>query len=883
MKKILLIMGAVLMIAFGATAQFPGATGAKQGQQPPAIGHIYGKITDTTGAAINGASVVLLQNRLDTVTKKRKDVLLKGFTTKANGDFSFNDLPVFGPLKLKISAIGYKAFEQTVSFQMKMNAAAAPKQTGNDPAQAMSAMSSMMNAFDKDLGNIKLQADAKQLQAVTVVSNKSSMKLDIDKKVFNVDKNIVSAGGTALDVMRNVPSVQVDIDGNVALRNAAPQIYIDGRPTTLSLDQIPADAIESVEVITNPSAKYDASGGNAGILNIVLKKNKKSGYNGNLRTGVDKRGAVNAGGDFSVRQGKVNFTASAMINQNKSRTSGTTDRLNLFEIPQTSIYQTNSNKTSGGFMFGRIGMDYFITNRTTLSVGGVKVHGEFNPNEIININTDSLYSNIKKSSYSERLSTGTREFNAHGLQLGMKHLFPKEGEELTADLNYFSGKNGGNSLYVTNYFSSAGGSQTGQYQQQLINSGTNRFLTVQTDYVKPFKKIKLETGLRAQLRKLTNVNDNYVFNPSTNKFELLQSATSNYKNNDNVYAAYVSVSGNKKDFGYKLGLRAESSEYDGTLLGSNTKFSNSYPVSLFPSLFLSQKLSNKQEVQFSVTRRVNRPNFFQLIPFVDYTDNLNITKGNPDLKPEFTQSYEMSYSKTFQKSNNLLASVYYKKTTDLITRYQDKGINPITGAEILVNTFLNANSSQAYGAELTSINYLTKWWDISTNLNLYNSKINTNNINGTSQDAMWSWFGKFNSNFKLPSKYTVQLTATYQSKTNLPINTGGGGMGPGGPQQAQSSAQGYIKPSYGIDLAIKKSFLKNDAASVTFSVSDIFKTRIAEQYSYSNYFTQTYSRLRDPQMFRLNFSYRFGKMDMSLFKRKNTKTDMQGATDGMQQ
>ena len=136
------------------------------------------------------------------------------------------------------------------------------------------------------------------------------LKMDIDKKTFNVDKNIVSAGGTALDVMKNVPSVQVDIDGNVKLRNATPQIFIEGRPTTLSLDQIPADNIESVEVITNPSAKYDACGGNAGILNIVLKKNKKTGYNGNLRAGVDKRGAINGGGDFSVSQGKFNFNAS---------------------------------------------------------------------------------------------------------------------------------------------------------------------------------------------------------------------------------------------------------------------------------------------------------------------------------------------------------------------------------------------------------------------------------------------------------------------------------------------------------------------------------------------------------------------------------------------
>src|SRR6185503_2037390 len=214
---------------------------------------------------------------------------------------------------------------------------------GNDPAQAMAAISNMASAFEKDLGNIKLETDPKQLQNITVVSSNPAMKLDIDKKVFNVDKNIVSAGGTALDVMRNVPSVQVDIDGNVKLRNAAPQIYVDGRPTTLSLDQIPADAIQSVEVITNPSAKYDASGGNAGILNIVLKKNKKSGYNGNLSAGVDSRGAINAGANFNVRQNKINFSAAAMSNMRKDRATGNTDRLNLGDT-QTHVFQSDLNK-----------------------------------------------------------------------------------------------------------------------------------------------------------------------------------------------------------------------------------------------------------------------------------------------------------------------------------------------------------------------------------------------------------------------------------------------------------------------------------------------------------------------------------------------------------
>lgn len=884
MKKLLLLL-VITTLSFSLMAQMPGgANGNRQVGAQTNIGHIYGKIVDTAGKPLSDVSVILLTSKFDTVTKKRKEVLVKGITTKNNGEFSFSELAIFGQYKLKMSATGFQASEKTVAFQMpNMQQGGAPRPNSSDPAAAMQAMSSAMNAFDKDLGNISMNIDVKQLQTVTVTASKSALKMDIDKKVFNVDKNLVSAGGTALDVMRNVPSVSVDIDGNVQLRNAAPQIYIEGRPTTLTLDQIPADAIESVEVITNPSAKYDASGGNAGILNIILKKNKKSGYNGNLRAGVDKRGAINGGGDLNVRQGKVNVTASAMINQNKSRTSGKTDRLNLTDNPQTSIFQENKNRTSGQFMFGRLGLDYFMNNRTTLSVAGIKVHGEFKPGEVITINTDSLYNTGKVSNYSIRNTTGKREFNASGLQVGMKHLFPKEGEELTADLNFFSGKNEGNSSYVTDYYASAGGATTGQYQQKLLSSGTNQFLTIQTDYVKPINKFKIETGLRAQLRKISNINDNYFYNGSSGQFELIPSATSNYKNNDNVYAAYLSVSSSIKDFGYKLGLRAESSEYEGTLVNSNEKFSNSYPVSLFPSVFLSQKLKNKQELQFSATRRINRPNFFQLIPFVDYTDNLNITKGNPDLRPEFTQSFELSYSKTFKGNNSLLGSLYYKYTDNLITRYQDIGVNPITGTDALINTYINANSSQSYGAEITSINTLTKWWDVTTNLNLYNSKINTDNIKGASQDAMWSWFGKFNSNFKLPAKFTAQLSATYQSKTNLPISQGGGMMGPGGPGQAQSSAQGYIKSSYGVDLALKKTFLKNDAASVTFSISDIFKTRRMNQYSYSEYFVQNYNRLRDPQMFRINFAYRFGKIDMSLFKRKNMNSNSQGATEGMQQ
>ena len=392
------------------------------------------------------------------------------------------------------------------------------------------------------------------------------------------------------------------------------------------------------------------------------------------------------------------------------------------------------------------------------------------------------------------------------------------------------------------------------------------------------KLTKIEAGVRAAIRSRTNINNNYLYDGTD--YVIIPSATSNYTNNDNVYAAYATVSSSVKDFSYKLGLRAEHSDYTGTLTNTGEKFNNSYPISLFPSIFLSQQLKNKQQVQLSYSRRINRPNFFQLIPYTDYTDKLNITRGNPNLVPEFTQSLELSYLKTFKGNNTILGSVYYKHTNNLITRYLVQEPDPVTGTDELINTYINANSSYSTGVEVTSQNYLNKWWDISTNINVYNSKVNTDNVTSTSQGALWSMFGKFNSNFKLPSNFAIQFTTTYQSKTNLPVNNN---PGMGGPpmMQSQSSSQGYILPSWGMDLAVKKSFLKNNAASVSLSINDIFKTRVSNQYSSSEYFTQTYKRLRDPQMVRLNLSYRFGKIDASLFKRKSNKGEA-NATEGVQ-
>jgi len=238
--------------------------------------------------------------------------------------------------------------------------------------------------------------------------------------------------------------------------------------------------------------------------------------------------------------------------------------------------------------------------------------------------------------------------------------------------------------------------------------------------------------------------------------------------------------------------------------------------------------------------------------------------------------------KTWPHNNTLLFSAYYKYTSNLITRYQDSGTNP-AGKSVLINTYENANNAYTVGGELTSTNTLTKWWDITLNINVYNGHINTNNLHEPSQPALWSYFGKFNSNFKLPWNVTIQLTAIYQSKTNLPVNTNQNQFGPPN-STTQSSSQGYIKPFGGIDLAVKKTFLKNQAASITASMSDIFRTRWSDQYSTSEFFAQEYDRLKDPQLFRLVFAYRFGKMDLNLFKRKDMNSSgMQDAGGAMQQ
>lgn len=872
-------------------SQMPGGMGAGRpgGGQNMNMGRFYGKILDAkTNKPVEAVSIQLIQNKFDTVSKKRKDTIISGMLTTKAGNFSLENLPIMGNFRLKITAIGFKTIEQKVAFELKFG-------QGVDMTQALS-------GIDKDLGNIKIEEDAQVLEAVTVSGSKALVTSSIDRKVFNVEKNLTSAGGSAIDVMRNVPSLNVDIDGNVTLRNNTPTIFVDGRPTTLTLEQIPADAIQSVEVITNPSAKFDASGGTAGILNIVLKKNRKAGYNGNLRAGIDQRGKYNMGGDLNVRQGKVNVFASAMYNQRKSISNGTTDRLTLVNDPNTFLLQKDKNISEGYFAFLRGGFDFFIDNRNTLSLSGVYVNGKFKPESNSDIYVDTLYNSGKTTSFSNRLSNSTGEFKNRGAVIGFKHNFAKAGKEWTADANFNKSRNENENLVFSNNYTQQGGTLTRSFRQLLNGGGKTEFITMQTDFVNPLtENSKLEMGARAQLRKIDSRNDISFIDGTGNPVKIPQ-LSSRFLNEDHVYAGYATFTNKVKNFGYQLGLRAESSDYKGdvntvSLGGKDTliSYSNSFPISFFPSIFLSQKLKKQQEMQLNFSRRINRPNFFQLFPFTDYSDTLNLSRGNPNLVPEFTYSFELSYTKTYQTTNSFLASVYYKFTDDLITRYQVAEPNAVNPSDSnLINTYINANSSYVGGLELISRHAVAKWWDLTTNLNLYTSKIKITDPKLIQQDNIYSWFGKINNSFKLPKNFTLQISGDYQSKTVLPPGGSGGGSGgggfgggrggPGGGMfgQAQSASQGFVRANYGVDMAVRFDFLKEKRASLTLNFSDVFRTRRNDVFSESGYFVQNTFRRRDPQFFRVNFNWRFGKFDVSLFKRKNMKGEAEGMQNGMQ-
>ncbi len=835
MKKNVFLIIYLLCFSF-LHAQFPGGNAKDMAKAMKDInGRVYGKIIDSkTKKPLEYASVVVLWFN--------KDSIMGGTLTKENGEFNIEKLPPMGTFRFRVTQIGYKKYESKIYIQIP-------------------------NKLEQDLGDISLAVDEKLLNEVEITAEKSAVVLSIDKRTYNVDKDISVKGGTAVDVMKNVPGVTVDADGNAELRNQAPMIFVDGRPTNLTLQQIPADQIDRVEIITNPSAKYDASA-TGGILNIIMKKNLKPGYNGMamayIGTGDRYGGMLN----LNVKEGKWNVTSMFSHNQAINNTTGYTKReqLDSNQVPFGYYNQDNAVRQKTMFDFGKLGVDYSLNNRNTLTLNGMIMAGQFETYDEQNF---QIYNKDKIERIAgERINDQNANFQNYNVQVLYKKTYPKPGKELTIDANtnYTNSDNG--YLFSTySHYTPDTLSIPDEYQKNIGKSNANQYV-FQLDFSNPLSEVKkLEAGMKSYFKKSNSQNSTSNSTGTQDFYSPDSIMSNNYVIEDMINAAYINY--NSTAFwgiSYQAGLRFEQSYYKGTIVDKNETFSYNYPgsgedllKSLFPAIYFSKKLKNNQEWQLNFSRKIQRPNFFQLMPFVMFADRQNIRIGNPELKPEFRNIAEINFNKTFSKGS-YLGSGYFRYDEQPIT---DVAYPSITDPTILVNTTINGENSYRYGMEHTFKYTFFKNLDMTLNATVFYMYIK--GLIVPTEPVVtakgFAYNAKGNFSYRFPKQITLQLNASYESPKILLV--------------------GLTIPVYFMDLSVNKMFGTKWIVNAT--LSDVFNTkRMGANYE-TPYYNQELSRRRENRYVRLTVTYLFGKMDASIFKRaKQMKGgEQQGNQDGL--
>lgn len=840
MKKLAFLIGSILFTSTLIAQQdreMPAMDGG--GKWAPGSNQIFGKLVGSNSQKpVEAASVQLF-----VVKSQGADSLIRGMLSRANGDFKLEDLPA-DSFKLVISAMGFEDKEVRMNSKMGM---------GGRPS------------FNKDLGNILLLPQIKKLSDVVVTSTRPTLELGVDRKVFNASKSTVATGGTAVELFKTIPSLSVDVDGNVQLRNSAPQIFVDGRPTILTLDQIPADNIDKVELITNPSAKFDAAS-SAGIINIILKKNKRIGLNGMFSAGVSIPAGVSSNANLNLRQGKLNFFVSGGYNQSGGESRSEASRYNKFNGSITDyFYQNTLNDRTRRFMNFRGGVDYFLDNRNTISFTQHMGRGRFKSNE--SQSQDFLDAQHTPLYDGDRLSNSQSNFRRNSSAINYTHKFPGEGRELKVDLNYNYGGNDGNATINNSFFYPDGSVYQPASQVENNSKGDNKQFTGTIDFSHPINnRQKIETGVRSYVNDVASKLDAYAI--GTGQPQKL-SLSNNYRYKEYIHAFYFTYSHKNKaeNFSYQLGLRSEISKLDGLMVDSAFKFGYVYPRKLrnawdafFPSVFVTRKLGEEDELQANYSRRIRRPRFWQINPYVDINDPANVQMGNPALRPEFVDSYELNYTKNYSKGS-LISTLYYRRSTDDITQYsdtitaaqyqnlKDAGIN----ADAILNTFINAGLTRRLGAELVWQYKAVPNLELTPTLNLQYRKVNARVNNADLSNDGFNWEAQLTASYKLtrPKKglwkdMSFQLNGDYESASVIP--------------------QGREKAEYSLDIAIKKEILKQKG-SITFSVNDILNSsRWGTVYDTEHFYQDAYRRW-SVRTFRLSFSYRFGKANFSLMRR----------------
>lgn len=764
-----------------------------------------------SGHVMDAQSGESLEYATVAIFDSKNDSLLNGGITTADGTFSIKTPP--GEVKLTVEFMGYQSYSTNITM-------------GNE---------------NKDIGTISLEPDEKLLDAVDIQGEKSQLQLRLDKRVFNVGKDLTNKGSNAADILDNIPSVEVDVEGNVSLRGSQNvRILIDGKPSGLTglgdgegLRLLQGNLIESVEIITNPSAKYDAEG-EAGIINIILKKDGGKGLNGAVEASTGYPHNHGLGANLSYRKGNVNLFGSYSLNYKKHNGSGYYYQ-EIYNADSTLISEMNRKHQRGGLgNTGRLGMDFFIKEKNIITVSGM-YRNVFGDNK-----ADLVYHDFDNEGniifITDRNETEDEDKQNIEVDLRFKKEFKKKDQKWTVDAKWHD-SNDRESSTITEAIRE---NDTSDIFQRVENVEDEINWLAQTDYVHPFGKTgKIETGAKFTDRTIEN---NYAVDEQQNsEWVPVEGFNDVFTYEERIYAGYLILGMKHGAFSWQAGLRSEFSDIATHSEANDTTNRRDY-LDWFPSVHLSYELSKGNTLQASYSRRLSRPEFWWLLPFFTFSDSRTFPSGNPNLDPEYTNAIEASYLKVWGKGS-LLSSIYFRHITGVIER--------ITQVEDDGTAFMfpiNLSTEKSAGLEL-SFNYTPwKWWSLTTGLNVawskrdgeYEGEIlgNETIVSDVSLSSKW----------KLPQSMDLQISYKYQA-----------------PNQ---TTQGRRLSSNSVDAGFSKDFLKGDA-TITFSGKDIFNTR------------KRRIELDNDDYYRLNeFQWRGRQLVLTFSYRINAKKSRTGIIEG---
>lgn len=704
-----------------------------------------------------------------------------------------------------------------------------------------------------DIGQVFLKPATQTMEEVVVTTDRPTMQYKIDKKVLNVSQMHTSASGTATELLESIPSVTVDVEGNVSLRGSTSfTVLIDGKPTLLdpsdALSQIPASQIENIEIITNPSAKFDPDGV-AGIINIIMKKNKLQGVSGivNVNGGTQNR----YGGDFLVtyRKEKLNYYVGADWNNREFIGKATNNRTVYGDT--TSYLFSNGNFTRGRNSYSvRGGIDYTINPFNTVSLGvnvgnrNGKGHTDLTYNSWTNPGTvTEKYYNKENSDRSGDFYNATLDYN---------HKFSKKGHELVGQAIFEKSNSNDNDITKTidiNDIITNG--------QKSTESGPETEYRLKLDYTLPTgEKSKFEAGAQSRFEDQNEANNMYYYNMLTGIFEFqpLYSHDVDYKTN--IHSVYSTYSGESGNLGYQFGLREEYTYRKIALKGENQNFTlNRFDY--YPTVHVSYGLPSDQQVMASYTRRISRIRGYYLEPFITWEDAHNVRQGNPSLKPEYIDSYELSYKKNFGK-NIFSADLYYRITNNKIERVQsiyNTNDSLYQNTIIFLNTIDNVGKDYSLGGELMLGLDFAKWWHTDIMGDVYDYREKGSLLGENFSKSSFNWNVRLNNTFKIAKFTRIQLNGMY----NSPSVT------------AQGKTEGFLMTN----LAVKQDFMKNKV-SLTLQVRDLFHTMKHEMTSEGDNF-YTYRKFQpNSPMISMTLTVRLNNYKLD---RKRQQQDNNGTED----